>query len=121
MISHDPLQWHGVCRYLKSEEDARRESLQFRNECAHNEAVRQEELKQQELQESIDDYVSSFQVVSAYYIYMCVATKMNFPCLTKFFFSSHQEVKRDDWLCMQNYQQQLRDERRKSLGMYVFV
>ena len=45
-------------RYLKSEEDARRESLQFRNECAHNEAIRQKELQEQQLQQSIEDYVS---------------------------------------------------------------
>ena len=45
-------------RYLKSQEDARRESLQFRNECAHNEAIRQKDLQEQQLQQSIEDYVS---------------------------------------------------------------
>lgn len=76
-----------VLAYKHSEEKKSRESLQFRNECAHQEAIRQETLHQLELEQKNEDY----------------------------------DIKRDDWLCMEDYKQQLRDERRKSLAMRLVM
>jgi hypothetical protein len=72
-----------VAKYKQDEEEARRASMQYRNQVELQEAMRKDGLRKQELEQTVQDL----------------------------------QVKHDDWVDVQNYQQSLRDERRKSIAM----
>lgn len=72
-----------VAKYKQDEDDARRESTQYRNQVEVQEAMRKEGIRKQEHKQLVEDL----------------------------------QLKHDAWLDVQNYQQSLRDERRKSIAM----